>query len=233
MKVKTFRNISSAIIIIMLVCMVCFVGASTSNFALSYQNEDVIYHGNQASNKVCIMINVYWGTEYLDDMLEVLDKYNVKTTFFVGGQWVEKEPEMLSKIVSSGHEIANHGYFHKDQEYLDYNQNYQEIKVNHELVKTMTGVTMNLFAPPSGSFNKSTIKACFDLGYQTIMWTKDTIDWRDKDANLIYSRATNKLKGGDLILAHPTQSTLSALPLILEYFKLNNFEATTVSNCLK
>ena len=153
--------------------------------------------------------------------------------FFVGGQWVEKEPEMLSKIVSSGHEIANHGYFHKDQEYLDYNQNYQEIKVNHELVKTMTGVTMNLFAPPSGSFNKSTIKACFDLGYQTIMWTKDTIDWRDKDANLIYSRATNKLKGGDLILAHPTQSTLSALPLILEYFKLNNFEATTVSNCLK
>ena len=166
-------------------------------------------------------------------MLEVVNKYNVKTTFFVGGQWVEKEPEMLSKIVSSGHEIANHGYFHKDQEYLDYNQNYQEIKVNHELVKTMTGVTMNLFAPPSGSFNKSTIKACFDLGYQTIMWTKDTIDWRDKDANLIYSRATNKLKGGDLILAHPTQSTLSALPLILEYFKLNNFEATTVSNCLK
>lgn len=233
MKVKTFRNISSAIIIIMLVCMVCFVGASTYNFAFSYQNEDVIYHGNQDSNKVCIMINVYWGTEYLDDMLEVLDKYNVKTTFFVGGQWVEKEPEMLSKIVSSGHEIANHGYFHKDQEYLDYNQNYQEIKVNHELVKTMTGVTMNLFAPPSGSFNKSTIKACFDLGYQTIMWTKDTIDWRDKDANLIYSRATNKLKGGDLILAHPTQSTLSALPLILEYFKLNNFEATTVSSCLK
>ena len=157
MKVKTFRNISSAIIIIMLVCMVCFVGASTYNFAFSYQNEDVIYHGNQDSNKVCIMINVYWGTEYLDDMLEVLDKYNVKTTFFVGGQWVEKEPEMLSKIVSSGHEIANHGYFHKDQEYLDYNQNYQEIKVNHELVKTMTGVTMNLFAPPSGSFNKSTI----------------------------------------------------------------------------
>ena len=91
----------------------------------------------------------------------------------------------------------------------------------------------SLMMEMDGSFNKSTIKACFDLGYQTIMWTKDTIDWRDKDANLIYSRATNKLKGGDLILAHPTQSTLSALPLILEYFKLNNFEATTVSNCLK
>ena len=96
----------------------------------------------------------------------------------------------------------------------------------------MSNYTMNLFAPPSGSFNKSTIQASKDLGYLTIMWSKDTIDWRDKDANLIYSRAI-KAKGGDLILAHPTKCTLQALPLILEYFKLNNLVVTTVSECLK
>ena len=105
---------------------------------------------------------------------------------------------------------------HKDQEYLDYAQNYDEIHINHELVKTTINYEMTLFAPPSGSFNKSTIQASKDLGYSFIMWSKDTIDWRDKDANLIYTRATNNIKGGDLILVHPTLDTLKALPLILE-----------------
>ena len=233
MKVKSFRAISNFIIIIMLVCLVGYVSASSYEYAFSYQNEDVIYNGNRDGNKVSLMINVYWGTEYLNDMLDVLDKYNVKCTFFVGGQWVEKEPEMLKTIYEKGHEIGNHGYFHKDQEYLDYSQNYDEINVNHQLVKSTIGVEMQLFAPPSGSFNKSTIQASKDLGYSFIMWSKDTIDWRDKDANLIYTRATSNVKGGELILAHPTEQTLKALPLILEYYKLNNLLPTTVSECLK
>ncbi len=233
MKLKSFRNVANFLIIIMLVGIIFYVSASSYEYAFSYQNDDIIYHGNKDSNKVSLMINVYWGTEYLEDMLDVLDKYNVKCTFFVGGQWVEKEPEMLKEIYSRGHEIGNHGYLHKDQEYLDYSQNYNEINVNHKLVKTILGINMNLFAPPSGSFNKSTLQASKNLGYSTIMWSKDTIDWRDKNANLIYTRATNNIKGGDLILAHPTECTLKALPLILEYYSLNNLVATTVTECLK
>ena len=233
MKAKKYRIISNIVIFSMFIVLISYIGTSNYKYVFSYQNENVIYNGNRDSNNVSIMFNVYWGTEYLDGILDVLDNYNIKTTFFVGGQWVEKEPEMLEKIFSKGHEIANHGYFHKDQEYLSYDQNYDEIKVNHDLVKSIIGFDMNLFAPPSGSFNKATIESAMDLGYSTIMWSKDTIDWRDKDANLIYSRATNNVTGGDLILAHPTECTLKALPLILEFFKLNNFNATTVSECLK
>lgn len=217
-----------------MLCLIgLYLGSSSYNYVFSYQNENVIYNGNTKSNKVSLMINVYWGTEYIDDILSVLEEYGVKTTFFVGGQWVEKESEMLEKIIADGHEIGNHGYFHKDQEYLNYDQNYEEIKVNHELVKGLTGVEMNLFAPPSGSFNKSTLSSAKDLGYSVIMWSRDTIDWRDKDANTIFSRATSGVKGGDLILAHPTSETLKALPLILEYYKINNLVCTTVTDCLK
>lgn len=233
MKLKTFRNVANILIVVMLAGIILYVSASSYEYAFSYQNEEIIYNGNTSTNNVSLMINVYWGTEYLDEMLDVLDKYDVNCTFFVGGKWVEKEPEMLTKIYGKGHEIANHGYLHKDGEYLDYSQNYNEINVNHKLVKTLLGIDMNLFAPPSGSFNKSTLQASKNLGYTTIMWTKDTIDWRDKDANLIYTRATNNVKGGDLILAHPTECTLKALPLILEYYKLNNLCATTVSECIK
>lgn len=233
MSLKKFRNIASILIVIMLCSIVIYLSASSYNYVFSYQNDDIIYNGNRSSNNVSLMINVYWGTEYIDDMLEIFDSYGVKTTFFIGGKWAEKEPEILEKIYSKGHEIASHGYLHKEHEYLSYDQNYDEIKANHGLIKSLIGVDMNLFAPPSGSFNKSTIKASNDLGYKTIMWSKDTIDWRDQDANLIFTRATNGVKGGDLVLMHPTKCTVKALPLILEYYKINGLQCTTVSECLK
>ena len=233
MKVRGYRIISNVVIIGMLIMLCVYIGTSNYQYVFNYQNENVVYNGNRDSNKVCIMFNVYWGTEFIDDILDVLDSYNVTTTFFVGGQWVQKEPEMLDKIILRGHEIGNHGYFHKEHEYLNFDQNYDEINVNHQLVENVHGYRMNLFAPPSGSFNKSTIESAAQLGYSTIMWSKDTIDWRDKDANLIFSRATNKIQGGDLILAHPTECTLKALPLILEYYRINNYVATTVTDCLK
>ena len=233
MKVKFIRKVSNLVIILMLCIISLYLGTSSYKYVFSYQNNEVIYNGNRDSNKVSIMFNVYWGTEYIEGILDTLNRYNVKTTFFVGGQWAEKENDYLIKLKENGHEIGNHGYFHKDQEYLDYNQNYDEIAVNHNLIKSITGVNMNLFAPPSGSFNKSTLSAAKELGYQTIMWSRDTIDWRDKDTNLIFSRATDNIKGGDLILAHPTECTLRALPMILEYYKANDLVCTTVTECLK
>ena len=233
MKARKYRVISNIVIISIFVILISYIGASNYNYVFSYQNDNVIYNGNKESNKVSLMFNVYWGSEYIEDILNILNNYNVKTTFFVGGQWVEKEIELLNKIIDNGHEIGNHGYFHKDQANLSYDQNYDEIKVNHDLVKVHTGIEMNLFAPPSGSFNKATIESACSLGYKTIMWSKDTIDWRDKDSNLIFNRATKDIIGGDLILAHPTFHTLKALPLILEYYKINSIIPTTVSECLK
>jgi peptidoglycan/xylan/chitin deacetylase (PgdA/CDA1 family) len=233
MKAKSYRYLASIVIVFMFIIIIGYIGTSNAQYVFSYQNEDVIYNGNRENNNVSLMVNVYWGSEFISEMLDIFEKYDVKTTFFVGGQWAEKEEEILKDLFNRGHEIGNHGYFHKDQEKLSYDQNYDEINVNHQLVKSILNTDMNLFAPPSGSFNKSTLQASKDLGYQTIMWSKDTIDWRDKDSNLVYKRATENILGGDLILMHPTEHTVKALPLILEFYKLNNITATTVTNCLK
>ena len=61
------------------------------------------------------------------------------------------------------------------------------------------------------------------------MWSKDTIDWRDHDQSIIYRRATQNVKGGDLILAHPTEETAAALPSVLRYYRDNNWQQVTVS----
>lgn len=230
---KKYHIVSNCIIAVMLVSLFLFTININSNYVFSYSNPEVKYSGNSESNNVSLMINVYWGNEYIEPMLDVLDEYNITTTFFVGGSWASKYPDLLNKIVSRGHEIGNHGYYHKDQDKLSYDQNYNEINMCHQVVKKLTNIEMTLFAPPSGAFNKSTIEASAELGYQTIMWSLDTIDWRDHDANLIYERATSKAVGGSLILCHPTEHTLKALPKILKYYSDNGLKVCTVSENIK
>lgn len=228
--VNGFRNIISNIVIgcvLISVFFLSYAGGVMNVFTTS--SISPYYNGNQTSNKITIMINVYWGTEYLDQILDIFKKFNVKTTFFVGGVWVSKNGDMLQKMIDNGHEIGNHGYYHKDHQNLSYEKNEEEIFLTHKLVNSISGLEMNLFAPPSGSFSKTTLEVANNLGYSTVMWTRDTIDWRDKDTDLIYQRFIKNAKGGDLILAHPTACTVDALDDAIEYFLSNGFELTTVS----
>ena len=232
-KEKFFRNYVSNFVIVIMVGVLSIVTLNFGSINVFSNNKlEPIYFGNRDSSYVSLMINVYWGTEYIEDILEILDTYNVKTTFFVGGSWAEKEQDMLQLIHAKGHEIGNHGYNHKDHDKLTEQQNYDEIHKTHLLVKANLDIEMGLFAPPSGAFNDITVSVANALGYKTIMWTHDTIDWRDKDTNLIVKRATKNLSNGDLILMHPTKNTLEALPAILAYSQNNGFEATTVSKTL-
>ncbi len=191
-----------------------------------------VYAGNTESNKVSLMINVYWGTEYIEPILKILKDENVKCTFFVGGVWVEKYPDVLKQIYDEGHEIASHGYSHKEHEKLSYDQNLLEMQKTHKLVYDAIGYNITLFAPPGGSYNKYTVTAADSLGYTTIMWTRDTIDWRDQNTELIYNRAINGIKGGDLILMHPKEKTVEALKEIIPYVKSKNLLVTTVSDTI-
>lgn len=224
---KWFVNFSIAFVLLFVAGACVFAGVQSSP-AMAVSG--VYYNGNKNSNKISLMINVYWGTEYLDDMLSTLKEKDVKTTFFIGGTWAVLNEEILKKIYTDGHEIANHGYHHKDHDKISEEENLKEIKNTHKIVKELLGVDMNLFAPPSGAYDKTTVSCAESLGYKTIMWTRDTIDWRDHDANLIYSRAIKNAGGGDLILMHPTKETAEALGKIIDALKAKNFVLTTVSD---
>lgn len=212
---KFYLILSNGLIGIMLLSLGVFAFVDPIQSVVVPNALKVYYNGNTKSNYVSLMVNIYWGNEYLDDMLKIFKDNNIKTTFFVGGIWAEKYEEELLKIVADGHEIGNHGYFHKSQDALNYEENQNEILNNHKLIKSITGISMNLFAPPSGAYCDATLQAANNLGYKTIMWTKDTIDWRDQDKDLIVTRVTKNLKGGDLILMHPTKSTVESLQDII------------------
>ncbi len=219
---------SFLIAIVLVIGFVCFLPSVS---AASEVDERVCYHGN-ASDGVSVMINVYWGSELIDGFLDVLDKYGAKATFFLGGSWADDNVPLVKKIAERGHEIASHGYFHREHDKLSLQGNREEIKTSADYLALASGKEIKLFAPPSGAYNDDTLAAAESLGLKTIMWSKDTIDWRDKDADLCFRRATEGVKGGDFILMHPMEHTLKALPRILKYYLDQGLYPITVSENL-
>lgn len=189
------------------------------------------YNGAESSGRVGIMINVYEGSEQVEKILKILDKTETACTFFVGGVWAEKNIPLLKKMALCA-EIGNHGYLHRDHATISKQANKEEILLCHNLIRNAAGVEMKLFAPPSGSYSDDTLSVCEENGYKVVMWSKDTIDWRDHDKDLIFKRATTDVKGGDLILMHPTEETVKALPHIIDFYKKTGLLPSTVSDVI-
>ncbi len=225
-KVKFLTNAVMAIIIVA-IFLVGFGGEKSVTISSSGETNPV-YKGVSG---VALMVNVYENAEVVNRMLDLFVKNDVKATFFIGGCWADDNLDTVKRMIELGFELGNHGYFHKDHKKLSETENDREIKTCNDLIFKSTGYQMRLFAPPSGSFSKTTIKVAKKLQMQTIMWSKDTIDWRDSDKNLIVKRATSNIENGDLILMHPKTHTLDALTEIIDIIKQKQLTFETVSNC--
>ena len=227
---KNKLTIISNTILACVIIFVFFFGFLGNNNVQIVNNtiNNAIYRGNEEKNNVSLMFNVYENTEIVKNIVSVLKDNGVSATFFVGGCWADDNEETLKIIRDNKNEIGNHGYFHKDHKKLDYLGNKNEIENTSKIVKELCGVETKLFAPPSGSFSSITLDTANDLGYKIIMWSKDTIDWRDSNEEKIISRATKNLTNGDLILMHPKSHTLKALPKIINIIKENNFNIVSV-----
>ena len=231
---KKFRNITANIVIALtLFALLAVTTGSGRGISVFGEKPSPIYSGDKTGDKISLMINVYWGTEYVLPMAELMEKYGFRCTFFVGGSWADDNVGLVRTLSERGFEIGNHGYFHKDHSKLTYDQNFDEIVMNQRLIDEIVGYKGNyLFAPPSGAFNDDTLAFCRKNGFTTVMWTRDTIDWRDKDPDLVYRRAVKNMAAGDLVLMHPTAHTLKALPKILAEVAAKGMRVVTVSENL-
>jgi len=192
-----------------------------------------IYSVKTSEPAVALAFNVAWGEEWVPAILEILAESGVRTTFFITGTWAVKFPQMVQAMVASGHEIANHGYDHPHPEQLTEKELVTLIEKNETLLRELTGVRTRLFAPPYGEVNQRIASVAGRLGYATIMWTVDTIDWQRPDPAVIVERAERRLAGGNIILVHPTEPTAAALPTILKRLAEKGYKVFTVSRLLE
>ena len=195
--------------------------------------EEVYYKGTKEEKIVALLCNIDWGNEYIPDMLKILEENSINITFSVTGRWAKENPELVKELYQHNHEIANHGYEHVDHDKLNYNENYKAINKANDILKEIIGEEPKYFGPPSGAFNGDTVKAARDLDYTVIMWSVDTIDWReDSSKELIFDRVTKDINPSDIVLMHPTENTVKALPEIINYLFENDYKIGTINDIL-
>lgn len=192
-----------------------------------------IYRGHEQKKAAALMINVAWGTEHLPGILSVLKDKQVKATFFLDGSWLKKHPAMARQIATQGHEIGNHAYSHPLMSQISVSRMEEEIGKTEALIGQHLKRQSRWFAPPSGDMNQTVIQVAEKFGMKTVLWTVDTIDWqKSATPEKIVQRVRKGVGNGSLILAHPTDRTLQALPSLIEIVRQKGLHLLTVSELL-
>ncbi|WP_080874715.1 polysaccharide deacetylase family protein [Oceanobacillus timonensis] len=191
-----------------------------------------IYRGHPEKEMVSFLINVSWGDAYIPEMLQILKEHQVKATFFIEGKWAQNNSSLVKMIKEEGHIIGNHAYDHPDMATLDKSNARTQIEETNQILKTITGDTPKWFAPPSGSFNNETVETAADLNMETILWTLDTIDWKNPSVSVMVNRIEKNVHPGAMILMHPTEASTNGLEQMITLLKEKGYKIGTVESLL-
>ena len=179
-----------------------------------------IYSVDTNEPNVALTINCAWNADDIDLILETLKKQDVKVTFFMVGDWIEKNEEAAKKIHEAGHELANHSYNHPHVNNLSYDKNVEQIKKCSDLIQKITG-------------KPTVIQAAKDNNHETIQWSIDTLDYKSLTGEQMWEKIEPKLENGSIILMHNgTENTATSLDMIISKIKEKGYNIITVSDLI-
>lgn len=189
---------------------------------------DVIINRKINNGKKLIALTFDDGPNYnTSKIIDVLNKYDIKATFFVLGNRAINNKDILRKMVDSGMEIGNHTYNHLLLTKYDEDKIRSEIEDTSDVIYSATNKRPNLLRPSYGSVNNKIKKVA---NMPIIIWDIDTLDWKYHNSKRITSRVVNKVRDGDIILMHDIYSaSLNALGNIIPILKNNGYEFVTVN----
>lgn len=191
-----------------------------------------IYRGHPEKQMTAFLINVSWGTEYIPTILNILKEKNIKATFFIEGKWAKENSDFVKMIDEQGHTIGNHAYNHPNMAHLSKQEMAEQIRQTNDIIKAITGKTPKWFAPPSGSFNDQVVKVADSMHMQTILWTVDTIDWKNPTVSVMVNRVKSNIHLGAMVLMHPTSSTAQGLASMITTVKEKGYKIGTIEKLL-
>ena len=174
-----------------------------------------------------------WGNEDTQQLIDILGKYDVKATFFVVGEWVDKYPESVKALSDAGHEVMNHSNTHPHMSQLSREEIQADVSACADKIEAVTGGRPTLFRPPYGEYDDKVITAVRALGIEPIQWDVDSLDWKDLSAADITQRVVSKVQPGSIVLFHNAAlHTPEALPGILETLIQDGYTFVPISQII-
>lgn len=168
--------------------------------------------------------------QYTPEMLSVLKERNVKATFFLLGEEVEKYPEIVKQLQEEGHVVGNHSYKHEQLSKLTMEQACKQVNRTNDLIYDITGVYPSYLRPPFGDWHE---KLDCEVNMVEVLWDVDTLDWSSKNHASIVQKVINNVKENDIILMHDGYETsVTAAREIIDTLQKQGYEFVTVDEIL-
>lgn len=230
-KCKQKRTVLAALAVGLAVAVLSMIPRAVTAAATQ---RDLPIYCVQKDSKVCsLSFDAAWGNEDTQQLIDILGKYNIKATFFVVGEWVDKFPESVKALHDTGHEIMNHSNDHAYFTKLSAEQIRIQLDACNDKIEAITGVRPDLFRPPYGDYNDSVVSTVRDCGMYTIQWDVDSLDWKDPAPADITSRVLKRVQPGSIVLFHnAAKNTPAALPSVIEGLIRQGYSIVPVSQLI-
>lgn len=213
-------------LVLVLIAAVALVSAGITSEAVGVKRLVPVYSVATEDNKVALTFDASWGADKTEKIMDILEEYGFKATFFLTGIWVDEYPELVKEINDRGHLIGNHSANHKHLNELNAETLQSEIDVTAEKIKAITGYAPTYFRAPFGEYDNKMINALTTRGVQCIQWSVDSLDWKGITAAEITENVVSKLDKGAIVLCHNNSDHITeALPLILLAIKNKGMSA--------
>lgn len=212
---------------------VIITAAVTSVGTKAEQRKLPVYRVERNDNKVAVTFDVAWENSNTDELIDILDEYDAKATFFITGDWCDRCPDDVKKFADAGHEIENHSDKHPHVEGINVNDLINDTRECSRKIEMLTGRAPTLYRAPYGEYDDNLLTTLEGMGLQTIQWDVDSVDWNKPTPEQITKKVLDNTKSGSILLFHnDLQNTTEALPNVLKGLKENGFEFVTVDELI-
>ena len=173
---------------------------------------DAVYLGDETQKKIYLTFDAGYENGCTEPILEALAKHNVKAAFFVVGNYIEQNPDLVRRMLREGHIIGNHTYHHYDMSKLSDEAAFnQELTSLETLYRETTGEDMpRYYRPPQGIYSECNLEMAQKLGYRTVFWSLAYVDWYQDNQptdEQAFSKLLPRIHPGAIVLLHSTSST--------------------------
>ena len=177
---------------------------------------DAVYLGDTGRKVIYLTFDAGYENGCTAQILDILQKHQVKAAFFLVGNYLEKNADLVRRMVSDGHTVGTHTMHHPDMSKISEKQAFQkELQDLEALYKEVTGQEMvKYYRPPQGTYSEKNLKMAKELGYKTVFWSLAYVDWNNDSQptkEQAFSKLIPRIHNGAVVLLHSTSRTNAAI----------------------
>lgn len=180
--------------------------------ATSLARYDAVYVGDTTQKVLYLTFDAGYENGYTADILDTLQKHGVSATFFLVGNYIERAPDLVQRMVAEGHTVGNHTMHHYDMSKISDKAAFEkELKDLETLFFETTGVEMaKYYRPPQGIYSEDNLAMAKQMGYRTVFWSLAYVDWKNDDQpthDQAFGKLLPRIHDGAVVLLHSTSRT--------------------------